>query len=142
MTSIDVGGVIEVDARVGLLISSISEYKDVYPVLLQAVQMLVNEFKEADTNEKQKNRDSKSHRAEYEPRGSAFQTRSSSHVLGLVKAGALVNAVDAMEIYHDRPELVGEVLRLFLILLESNDHQALVAAELNRVGMCARFRIA
>lgn len=134
MTSADVGGAIEVDARVGLLISSVSEYKDVYSVLLQAVQMLVAEFEEAHMNEKQNNTGDNSCRAGSEPRDPIFQTQSSSNVLGFVKAGALADAVDALHNYRDRPELVGEVLRLFLCLLESNHHRDLVASGLNRTG--------
>lgn len=139
MASGDVGGAIEVDARLGLLISSISEYKNVYPVLLQAVQMLVKYFDESKINGTQRNIRGDGARAESGPRDSAFQIQSSSHVLGFVKAGALGDAVDAMHMYHDRPELIGEILSLFSVLLESNHHQFMVAAELNRSGMCTQF---
>lgn len=121
--------VLEVESRMGLLINSLSEYKDVYTVLLKAVQMLVREF----------STDKSSIRArgvgagldQTDPR-SGKGGQCDQYVVAFVKAGAVVDAVDAIDLYSDKPELVGAILLLFIAMQEIDSET--IAAGLDRSG--------
>ncbi|KAF1324585.1 hypothetical protein FI667_g9816, partial [Globisporangium splendens] len=89
----------EVDTRMGLLIRSLSAYKDVYSVLLQAIQMLVLEF-----STKQSTRTVDDHGLEQATTNLSDRC-CDPYMLAFVKAGAVADIVDAMDLYLDKPAL-------------------------------------